>query len=331
MLSGEKILVTGASGLVGMEIVRTLAKDNEVWGLSRYLEPAGRIGAINAWAVSRQEVEAIGVRTFAADLLGDMSGLPTDFTYLIHLAHTRLPHDRLDEAISVNSLGAGRLMHHCRTAKAALIMSSTAVYTPPADVWRLLKEGDPLGGAQPPFHNVTSPASKISLEAVSQFCATEFGLRTIIMRAGVVYGPNGGLPTRDLQRIVDGETLDRYGDPYVHSPIHFDDMNDQLEALLDAAATRATIVNWCGDEVVTQRQWCEQAAAMSGQPLKAEVTPGAPGDACNPMKRRSITGPCATSFADRFAEVYRAHRAGEASVARQLEISRQNSGNFSPG
>jgi nucleoside-diphosphate-sugar epimerase len=330
MISGEKILVTGASGLVGMELVCELAKDNEVWGLSRYLEPEGRAGAINAWAVTRQEVEAIGARTFAADLLGDFNALPTDFTYLIHLAHTRLPNDRLQEAIEANSLGAGRIMHHCRRAKAALIMSSTAVYTPPTDVWTLLKEGDPLGGAQPPFHNFTSPPSKISLEAVSQFCASEFGLRTVIARAGVVYGRNGGLPTRDLQRVIGGETLARYGDPYVHSPIHFDDMNEQIEALMDAAATKANIVNWCGDEIVTQRNWCEQAAQLSGQPLKVEHTLGAPGDACDPTKRRSITGPCRLKFAEAFAEIYRAHRAGVASAARQLEISRQNSGNFSP-
>jgi nucleoside-diphosphate-sugar epimerase len=188
-----------------------------------------------------------------------------------------------------------------------------------------------MGGAQPPFHNVTSSASKISLEAVSQFCAAEFGLRTVIMRAGVVYGPSGGLPTRDLQRVLEGETLARFGDPYVHSPIHFDDMNDQIEALMDAASTRANVVNWCGDEVITQRDWCEQASRLSCQPLKFELIPGAPGDACDPAKRRSITGPCGSTFTQSFAEIFRAHRAGEANAARQLEISRQNRGNFSPG
>ena len=331
MLSGEKILITGASGLVGMEFGRELARRNEVWGLSRYLDKAGRDGAINAWAVGRDEVEAAGVKTFAADLLADITQLPADFTYLIHLAHTRLPGDRLQEAVGVNALGAGRVMHHCRGAKAALIMSSTAVYAPPVDVWRLLKEGDPLGGAVPPFHNVTSPASKISLEAVAQFCAMEFGLRTVIARANVVYGPRGGFPTRDLHRVMQGETLSTFGDPYPHSPIHFDDMNDQIEALLGSADTRARIVNWCGDEVVTQREWCEKASQLSGQPLRARQTHGAPGNSCDPSKRRSITGPCKTAFMDALAEIYRAYQSDESSVARQLEIVRERGDAQSPG
>jgi len=328
MLSGEKIIITGASGLVGMQLARRLARHNEVWGVSRYIEAGSRGDAINAWATGRAEVEAIGVTPFAADLMGDLPGLPTDFTHVIHLAHTRLPPDRLQEAVRINALSAGRIMRHCAKAKAALIVSSTAVYTPPDDVWHLLKEGDPLGGGQAPFQNPTSPASKISLEAVSQYCATEFGLKTTIMRLGVVYGPGGGLPVRDLQRVAGGETLAFFGDPYPHTPIHFDDMGDQIGALMDAARAEATIVNWCGDEVVTQRAWCEQAAELSGKPLSYQHIPGAPGDACDPAKRRSITGPCKTVFKDAFAEIWRIQQAGGTDVARQLEIARNSAGRF---
>ena len=328
MLSGEKIIITGASGLVGMELARDLAQHNEVWGVSRYLDAGQRDDAINAWATGRAEVEAIGVRPFAADLTGDLDGLPTDFTYLIHLAHTRLPPDRLQEAVRINALTGGRIMRHCAKAKAALIVSSTAVYSPPADVWRLLKETDAIGGGRAPFHNPTSPASKVSLEAVSQYCASEFGLKTVIMRLGVLYGPSGGLPTRDLQRVANGETLTWYGDPYPHTPIHVDDMRDQIEALMDAASTEANIVNWCGDEVVTQRAWCEQAAALAGNSPSVRPMPDAPGNACDPGRRRSITGPCKTVFETAFAEIFRAQQAGEASVTRQLEISRRSDGRF---
>ena len=35
MLSGEKILITGASGVVGLPIAAHLAKSNEVWAIAR--------------------------------------------------------------------------------------------------------------------------------------------------------------------------------------------------------------------------------------------------------------------------------------------------------
>ena len=38
----------------------------------------------------------------------------------------------------------------------------------------------------------------------------------------------------------------------------------QLEALLDAASTPATIVNWSGDAPVTVQEWCAYAAELTG-------------------------------------------------------------------
>jgi len=305
MLSGEKILVTGGSGLVGRELAGPLAKDNEVWAVSRFLPEEARAGSVNSWAIGRQSIEDMGIKTFAADLTGDLDGLPTDFTYVLHLAHTRLAPEKVYDAVRSNTLTAAKVLNHCRKAKAALVMSSSAVYSFPKDVWDVVDERSELGKSGPPFQNATSPASKISLEATSRACAAILGLRVVAMRLNVCYGPGGGMPVRDMDKIVAGEPITHFGDPYPHSPIHFADMAGQVEALMDAASAEALFVNWCGDETVTQRQWCEQAAKLAGRSPDLVPIPGAPGNINDPTLRRSITGPCKRSFEEGFAEVYR--------------------------
>src|ERR1700735_5095957 len=76
MLSDEKILITGPAGKIAFGVAESLAADNEVWGISRFGDPQ-----------ARARVDALGVTTRAVDLgSGTFADLPTDFTYLIHIA-----------------------------------------------------------------------------------------------------------------------------------------------------------------------------------------------------------------------------------------------------
>jgi UDP-glucuronate 4-epimerase len=301
VLAGEKILLTGATGTLGAMMARALAPHNEVWGLARYSDPM-------AADVARQS----GLVPVRMDLQApDFSSLPTDFTYLLHFAHTRRGPDEFLESVQINAVGPGLLMQHCRDVKAALIVSSTAVYSPPVDVWHLLGERDPTGGAFAPWAP-SSPVSKVSLEATARLAAEAFGIRTLIARLNATYGPGrgmkgGGMPVADLEAVVEGQPIRTFADPYPHSPIHFADMVDQLEALLDAASVPATIVNWCGDEVITQRQWCELAGSFSGRSPELIVHPIAgvsSGNAGDPTRRRALTGPCKHGFAESYRAIY---------------------------
>ncbi len=113
MLSDEKILITGPAGQIAFPLARTLAADNEVWGVARFGDPD-----------QRAEVDAIGVTTRAVDLTsGDLGELPTDFTYLLHIAaDTRTPD--YDHALRTNAEATGFVLEHCRRARAALVMST---------------------------------------------------------------------------------------------------------------------------------------------------------------------------------------------------------------
>jgi len=306
VLKNQKILLTGATGTLGKMIGRALAPHNEVWGLARYSTPA-----------DMRTAQDIGMRPVAVDLERPMfDELPADFTYLMHFAHTRRGADAFPESIQINAVGPGLLMQHCRAVKAALIVSSTAVYTPNADVWHPLSERDPTGGAFAPWAP-TSPVSKVSLEATAKVAAEAFGVRTTIARLNTTYGPGrgmkgGGMPIADMEAVARGEAVRTFADPYPHSPIHFEDMVDQIEALLAAATIPATVVNWCGDEVMTQRQWCELAGALSGRTPELIVghVPGAPcGNVADPRLRRSITGPCKRDFKVSYEALYAAYLA----------------------
>ena len=136
MLSGEKILVTGPAGRIAQPLARTLAADNEVWGIARFNE-----------AGARDRVESFGITTRQIDYsTGEFGDLPTDFTYLLHIAADFSESD-YDRALRVNAEGTGLLLEHCRKAKAALVMSTVTTYKPNPDPWHAFTEDDPLGDA----------------------------------------------------------------------------------------------------------------------------------------------------------------------------------------
>ena len=284
MLTGEKILITGPAGQIAQPMAASLVGHNEVWGIARFGDPA-----------TRERVEALGVKTVAADLGdGDLSGVPDDFTYVLHLAALQGGGLDYDGAIRANAEGTGFLLSHCRRAKAVLVMSTHSVYKAQDDHLHVFRETDPLGDANA-AHAPTYSVSKISQEAVARTCARLFDLPVVIARMNASYGPNGGLPAIHLGMILNDQPVTTRWDPCPYSPIYEDDINEQVEGVLAAASVPATILNWAGDEAVTVQEWCEELGRLVGK--KAEVVVRYPpgtlkGSIADVSRRRSFTGPC---------------------------------------
>ncbi len=290
MLSGEKVLITGPAGRIAHGIAKMLAPDNEVWGIARFCDSA-----------ARDEVEALGVTTRTVDLGdADFGDLPTDFTYLLHIAADF--GEDYERGLRVNAEGTGLLLSHCRNAKAALVMSTVTVYKPHPDPWHAFREDDPIGDAGLPSPQPYSIV-KIAEEAVARYCAREFDLPITIARMGSAYGNRGGLPLWHLRAIAEGKPVVARWDPLPYSPIHYDDINAHIEALLDAATAPATIVNFAGDVPVSVQQWSRYFADLIGVELdlRVEVVPGASvGSVGDHTKRTSITGPCTVDWRNGF-------------------------------
>ena len=301
MLSDEKILITGPAGRIAFALARSLVGDNEVWGIARFSDPA-----------TRQRVEDIGVTTRSVDIAdGRFDDLPNDFTYLLHIAADFSAQD-YDRALRVNAEGTGFILEHCRLAKAALVMSTLSVYKPHPDPWHAFKENEPLGDSQAP--PLPYSVSKIAGEGVARYCARSFGLPVTIARMGAAYGADRGVPARHIDAVAPGAPLHPRADPLTYSPIHEDDICDQLEALLEASSVPATIVNWAGDEPASVQEWTAFCGQLFGVLPQIVVTPipnasvGVVGD---PEKRRSITGPSKVSWRDglrRYAQLHHSDR-----------------------
>ena len=294
MLSGEKILITGPAGRIAFGLARSIVADNEVWGIARFGDPA-----------TREKVEALGVTTRALDYSdGDFGDLPTDFTYLLHIAADFSPDD-YDRALRVNAEGTGFVLQHCRTAKAALVMSTVTVYKPHPDPWHAFREDDPLGDAMAP-PSAPYSVSKIAEEGVARYCARSFELPMTIARMGAAYSDQSGLPVWHLDAVAAGEPVQTRSDPMTYSPIHDDDICAQLEPLLDAASVPATIVNWCGDQPVSVQEYSAYFGELLGVDAKVvvEEIPGASvGSVGDTTKRTSITGSCRVGWQDGFRRV----------------------------
>jgi nucleoside-diphosphate-sugar epimerase len=288
MLSDQKILITGPAGRIAFPLARALAKDNEVWGIARFSDPR-----------QRDEVEGVGVTTRVLDLYdAEFGDLPRDFTYLLHIA-VAFETD-YDRGFRANGESTGFLMEHCRAVNAALVMSSLSVYKPDPDPYYAYRETDPLGDPLT-FGPINYPAAKIAQEVVARYCARSMDIPTVIARMGAAYGPRGGLAVQHMEALAEGRAVVTRNDPCAYSPIHDDDVEAQLEAILDSAGVPATIVNWGGDEAVSVQDWVAFGAEWFGviPTIEVQPIPGAAGGTVGDhVKRVSITGPSSVHWRD---------------------------------
>ena len=250
ILEGEKILVTGATGQVAYPIVRELAKGNQVYAMARF----SRSG-------SRELIEAAGAQCIGKDIGRDgFDDLPDDFSYVLNVATT--DDTNWNSSLELHAIGMGRLMYHCRKVKAFFHCSTTAVYKNKDG--KDVKEDDPLAD-RAAFIVPTYSISKIAGEAMVKFVSVQFGIPTLIARLNVPYGPNGGVPAKDLESILQGREIPVHPDgPSYYNPLHEDDYIRHIPLFLAHAQVPPIVVNWGGSERVSQQSWCDYLGQLVG-------------------------------------------------------------------
>jgi UDP-glucuronate 4-epimerase len=299
-MNGEKILVVGATGQVALPLARSLAQDNEVWAIARFSDPA-----------ARASLEQAGVRCEAVDLVApDLSALPQDFTYALNFAIAKSGGWTEDLDASAGSVGF--LMEHCRSVKAFLHCSSTAVYEPALAT--VFTEDSPLGdnhriwASTMPFMQTYS-IGKIAAEAVARFGARRWNVPTTIARLSVPYGDNGGWPSVHLEMMAAGMDIPLHPErPNRFNPIHEDDVLKTLPGLLAGAGVPATTVNWGGTPSSIE-EWCAHIGALTGlEPTFVETDQTISSVCVDTTKLVDLAGPPGTDLVDGIQRMVSARR-----------------------
>ncbi|MEU6934175.1 MULTISPECIES: NAD(P)-dependent oxidoreductase [unclassified Streptomyces] len=285
-MNGKKILVTGGTGQVAGPVAKALAQDNEVWALGRFGTPG-----------SEDALREHGITTFRWDMDDTsedaLKGLPEDFTHVIHSAVNRGEDGDFNRAVEVNTVAAGRLMTHCRTAEAFLYVSTGALYKRQT-LDHAYREDDPVDGVAdwlPAY-----PVVKIATEGAVRAYAATLGLPTIIARLNIAYGPGGygGVPMLYFKRMLAGEPIPVpvEGQNWC-SLLYTDDLVEQVPHLWNAATVPATLTNWGGDESVGITDCVRHLEELTGVQAKlvpSEVTRET--YQFDPTLRKQLTGPC---------------------------------------
>lgn len=289
MLAGKKVLITGLTGRIGAAIAERFAPTCELWGIARYSAEG-----------SLEAAKKLGVIPVKGDFTtGELSQLPTDFDYVLHVAADVAPKSA-EQAMVANSDGSARLMKHCRAAKAFLHVSATGIYKQHPDPRHAYPETDDLGGA---YGGQYAP-SKLAAEGAVRAGAIILDLPTVICRQNVQYGGphvNGGLVDRFLDVFVEtGEAFLPPEGPLIIGAIHEDDICDLVEPCLRIASVPAEIVNWGGDEVVDWQEMFEYAGRLLGKTPKFIRKAEFAFPNCFPdtAKRMKIAGPLKVTWKD---------------------------------
>jgi len=283
-IAGSKILITGPTGQVAEPVVEAWAALADVYVLARFSK-----------SEDVQRMEALGATCLKADLAepDGLSDVPSDFDYVLNFAVVKT--GDFDYDLAANGEGVGRLMMHCRSAKAFLHLSSTAVYEYAGHDAR--SENSPLGDN----HRVMFPTysiSKIAAETVCRFVAHQFDIPTTIARLSVPYGDNGGWPYFHLLMMEQGIPIDVHPDaPNNYNLLHVDDYLEKLPRLLAAATPEVTTVNFGGSDKTSIEQWCAYLTELTGFEPVFKQNPKAFGSLnIDTQRMHDLIGPTSVSW-----------------------------------
>ena len=284
-LAGKRVLVTGATGVMGLPIALKLAEANEVYAAARFSLPE-----------QEAMLKTAGARTVRYDLGDhDLSALPREIDVVFHLGAVVGPNaerPEVRERVYDSNVGAtGRLASRYRDCEAFVHASTGSLYAYQGE--RPLREDDVYG-----LHTglETYAATKIGAEFLLRHLSVEYAMPTVMLRIFSLFSPRGGAVTGRIDRIARGLPVGVYpGVRNVYTPMWEDDYVEKAIGAASLATSPAEIINFAGSEPATVQEYCDIAAELLGvTPTYEENYPLYPIWA-DTTRLQSKLGPCRVS------------------------------------
>jgi UDP-glucuronate 4-epimerase len=261
MSVGQRIMVTGAAGLVGRAVCRMLhERGDEVVAIDRFgVEASGGVSVIECDLGNVHRLHALACKELSAVIhCGAYSG-------------PMVARDNPVSMVQVNIVGTANMLELARVHRARrfVFCSSTSAYgnTPPAPV----KEDVVMVPAS------LYAASKVASEQLVAAYAHQYGVDGVSLRLSWVYGPHRTTDCMIRTMLTDAmqsrATRVPFGHDFHRQYIHVDDAARALVAALDAPRLPRRSYNITGDSRLT----LEEVARVVRRVMPAadiELAPG---------------------------------------------------------
>ena len=295
-LEGHSILITGAGGLICSAAADLLFRYHELSGATFPVYLAARSEEkIHARFSPYAEQRYFHFVPYNAE--AELNSFPPELTYIIHGASNASPDRIVKEPVETmvsNFSGLRNLLDYGRThhSKRLLYISSSEVYG--------RKENNaPYQENEYGYIDLLNPRNSYSVgkRAAETLCASyaaEFGVDSVIVRPGHIYGPTAGNQDRRVSSAwaydaaAGKEIVMKSDGAQLRSYCYcLDCASAILKVLLRGESGHAYNIS-NPDSVISIRQMAEILSAEAGVALRTELPSEAERKAFNPMSNSSL-------------------------------------------